>query len=136
MFGKDKSFGMQALAAGAALTALVALGGAGYANSSASNAAGSAHCDIAATQSGSMIALEGLLHAEKDFQGTYRFTVQSVGGANSSTISQGGGFVVEAEDTAVLGRVNLGGSGAVYDARLVIEIEGEVFECSSRIGAK
>ncbi|MCD7059452.1 curli-like amyloid fiber formation chaperone CsgH [Pelagibacterium xiamenense] len=136
MFGKDKSFGMQALAAGAALTALVALGGAGYASSSASNASGSARCDIAATQSGSMIALEGLLHAEKALQGSYRFTVQSVGGGNSSTTSQGGGFVVEAQDTAVLGRVNVGGSSATYDVRLVIEIDGEVFECQSRVGAQ
>lgn len=134
MVAKDKSLKVQVFGAGAAFLALVALGGAGYAGSAATAASGAARCDIAATRAGSTIALEGLVYAEKDFQGTYRFTVRSVGGAGSTDITQGGGFVVDAQDVAVLGTMNLGGAGAVYDARLEIEIDGAVFGCESRIG--
>lgn len=135
MFGTDKSLKAQVLAAGVALSALVGLVGAGYANSSASTAEGLAQCDIAATKTGSTIALEGLVYAEENLQGTYRFTVKSAGGAGSTNIAQGGGFVVNAQDSAVLGQMNLGGSGVTYDAWLEIEIDGTVFDCRSRIGA-
>jgi len=96
---------------------------------------GPLRCEIAATSSGKTIALEGLVEADSAVSGTYLFRVVGSGRGGSSNIQQGGAFAAGPDGTATLGRIMLGASsGAVYDATLTIETNGETIECSERIG--
>ena len=83
-----------------------------------------------------MYALEGILYANVDVSGTYRFSVVSVGGSGNTNIRQGGAFTAASGDEATLGRVMLGGSGAAYEATLEITTFGETVACTERVGAR
>ena len=92
-------------------------------------------CEIAATSSGQTIALEGLVEADNAVSGSYLFRVVGSGRGGSSNIQQGGAFAAGPGGAATLGRIMLGASaGAVYDATLTVETNGDTIECSERIG--
>ena len=110
--------------------------GAAYGAGEQGIAPGPAHCDIEVTEKGGMYALEGILYANVDVSGTYRFSVVSVGGSGNTNIRQGGAFTAASGDEATLGRVMLGGSGAAYEATLEITTFGETVACTERVGAR
>ncbi|MCT7374854.1 curli-like amyloid fiber formation chaperone CsgH [Chelativorans salis] len=91
-------------------------------------------CEILASTEGGMIALQGVVHAKVAMSGSYSFRVETVGGSGSSNIKQGGSFSAAPGKPAELGRVMLGGSGAVYEATLEVEAPDGRFTCSKRAG--
>jgi hypothetical protein len=90
-------------------------------------------CEIRSTESGGMIALEGVVEADAATDGGYQFQVVSSGGGNNTNIRQGGAFSAEAGEAVTLGRVVLGGNGA-YEARLTLDANGETVECFEEVG--
>ncbi|MCB1488335.1 MAG: hypothetical protein KDJ88_12880 [Bauldia sp.] len=92
-------------------------------------------CVINSGASGGMLTLQGLVSADVDAAGSYRFTVRNTGGGGGAKVSQGGDFALVAGETATLGQVMLGSNGTtIYDARLTITVDGETLECSERVG--
>lgn len=90
-------------------------------------------CEILASSTNGMTALEGVVHANFATRGSYRFRVASASGGGGSNIQQGGAFTAGPEGSATLGRVMLGGN-AIYDATLEIEADGHAVTCSERVG--
>lgn len=117
-----------ALALGATLA--VAAGGTGFAQVTGGDAA--EMCDVRSTAAGGGFALEAVYHAQSAAQGTYQFSVKSVGGSGGTTINQGGGFSAKSGETLTLGRVTVGGAAA-YDVTLKINAGGAAIECGGRI---
>ncbi|WP_116652894.1 curli-like amyloid fiber formation chaperone CsgH [Pelagibacterium sediminicola] len=89
-------------------------------------------CEVLANPGNGGFTLEAIYHAEVSTQGAYRFSVQSAGGGNRTSINQGGGFSARAGETLTLGRVNVGGASA-YDVTLTIDAGGQPVECGGRI---
>lgn len=89
-------------------------------------------CEIQATNSAGMMTLESVFRSEAAAHGTYRFKVVKSGNGGSSNIQQGGSFSVEPHETVTLGRVSLGGSGAIYDVSLSVDVDGEEYNCTQR----
>lgn len=112
----------------------VAIAGAAYAAAGDDAAPDGTRCEIKATQQGSMISLDGVLFADSQVSGSYRFQVTSVGGSGNTNIRQGGGFAAGAGEEVTLGKVMVGGYGAFYDASLEVTLGGETFKCSERVG--
>ncbi|MBZ0228738.1 MAG: hypothetical protein K8F58_09860 [Bauldia sp.] len=129
MFHSHKRFaGAAALLLGLGATGVAM--GAGQAES----ASGPLRCEIQATTSGGMIALEGVVHADATVSGSYRFRVQSAGYSGNSNIQQGGDFTAGPDGPVTLGQVMLGASGAVYDASLTVTSNGMTVDCAERVG--
>lgn len=108
---------------------------AGTAVWAAGNGVAGAHgsrCEIVESANGSMTVLQGRIEGEAGARGSYRMTVESSGGSGSTNVSQGGDFTVEKDGTATLGKVTLGNSGATYDARLKVKLDGQSFDCTGR----
>ncbi|MCX2724579.1 curli-like amyloid fiber formation chaperone CsgH [Roseibium salinum] len=89
-------------------------------------------CEIVESANGSMTVLQGRIEGEAGASGSYRMTVESSGGSGSTNVSQGGDFTLEKDGTATLGKVTLGNSGATYDARLKVKLDGRSFDCTGR----
>ncbi|WP_306118630.1 MULTISPECIES: curli-like amyloid fiber formation chaperone CsgH [unclassified Roseitalea] len=90
-------------------------------------------CEILAERSGAMIRLSGLMHADRDVSGEYRFNVQSTGRGGSTDISQGSRFHAGPNGPTTLGMVMLS-AGGVYDVELDVTANGETFRCAERVG--
>ncbi|WP_127145632.1 curli-like amyloid fiber formation chaperone CsgH [Pelagibacterium montanilacus] len=117
--------------------AIIGVAGATQAGGSFTGAGTDAtECAIATTAEGGMTRIKALYQAGQTGWGTYRLEVESVGGPNRSTISQGGEFSAGPDEAVTLGSVNLGGQGATYDARLSIEIGGKSYACSGKVGSR
>ncbi len=105
--------------------------GAGFAAAGNGQASGPLSCEIVATPSGGMTAIEGVARSNAALTGNYRLRVSGPG----TNISQGGPFDAAAGRPATLGSVMLGGSGGSYDVRLEVEAGGTTVSCSERIGS-
>lgn len=126
-FDRHKAYSLSILGA---VTALVAVGTAGYARS-ADDGAGATRpvpCEVVSTTAGNGLALEAIYNAQGPANGTYSFSVKSVGGANTASINQGGGFAASAAGPISLGRVSVGHAPA-YDIALTVEVNGATHSC-------
>ena len=120
-----------------ALTLFVGLGAAGLAMGAgqAGSASGEpVRCEIQESSMNGMIVLAGVVQADVEVSGSYRFRVVSAGGAGGSNIQQGGDFTAGPDSAVTLGNVMLGGRGATYDATLEIISGGKTVECAERVG--
>lgn len=111
------------------------LGAAGYAAGTAGTeeAPAAPACAIDVHTNNGMYALEAQFLADGPANGQYTLSVKSVGGANRTSIHQGGGFSAPADQTTVLGRTMLGGNG-VYDVTLTVNANGKTYECHETLG--
>ena len=112
------------------VVALAAVGTASYARST-DDVAGATRpvpCEVVSTAAGNGLALEAIYNAEGPANGTYRLSVKTVGGANSSTINQGGGFSAPGAGPISLSRVSVGNAPA-YDIALTVEVDGVPHPC-------
>ena len=123
MTGTTKQYSIWAASMVASLAAAFAAAGATQAGSD------SLSCEIAARPSGNVTAIEGLAHAGKALNGSYRLTVSGSG----TDIRQGGAFGAAAGETARLGSVMLGGTGG-YDVRLEVTADGATVRSGERVG--
>jgi hypothetical protein len=120
-----------------AASVLVGLGAAGFATADGTPGAALGEplrCEIVASRSGGMTALEGVLHTDAVISGSYRFRVVSSGGGGSSNIQQGGEFFAAPNEPATLGTVMLGNPGGKYKATLEIVANGKTIACTERTG--
>ncbi len=90
-------------------------------------------CEIQAIPDNGGIILEGLVHAETQIKGSYRFQVITTSRAGNSNVSQGGYFSADPEDAMTLGKVMVGNRNAAYDVNLEVTTDGETIECTRRI---
>jgi CsgH protein len=91
-------------------------------------------CEIAATETGPMIALETRVFANQDIAGRYSLTVKSAGTAGSTNIRQGGAFTAGPGEMVALGKVMIGNNVAGYIATLEITTPDHVFDCREQVG--
>ncbi|TCD14259.1 curli-like amyloid fiber formation chaperone CsgH [Oricola cellulosilytica] len=103
---------------------------------------GSAHsgvepvrCEIQASTRAGMTSLTGMVKADAVHTGIYRFDVKSSGRSGSSNISQSGEFEAGPGEDAEVGNVMLSSPGAIFDARLELEVRGKTIVCDKRFGA-
>src|SRR5690606_24123482 len=75
-----------------ALAAMTVVGTASYAGSNDVGTAIPVVCEVVATTAGGGTTLEAIYNAQGPENGTYRFSVKTVGGAGNTNINQGGGF--------------------------------------------
>lgn len=92
-------------------------------------------CEISAQNRGGMIQLSGLMHADQDIDGSYRFKVQSAGSGGNTNISQGGQFHAGPNGPTTLGMVMLSADTA-YNVVLEADANGERYECEERLGGR
>ena len=90
-------------------------------------------CEIQAVPDNGGIILEGLVHADTQIKGSYRFQVITRSRAGNSNISQGGYFSAGPDDAMTLGKVMVGNRNAAYDVNLEVTADGETFECVRHI---
>lgn len=90
-------------------------------------------CSIAVERLGSAVELKALVSAPREASGSYRLTVTTSGGGNSSAIDQSGGFTAGGRGAEVISRVMLGGDGK-FTARLSVTADGRTVECRERVG--
>lgn len=107
----------------------VAVGASGIAAAHAGNGLG---CEINVARGSGGVSLSGVVHANKDVEGSYAFRITKSGGGGSSDISQSGDFSVAAGSSESVGSVSLGGDGS-YRARLDIRTPLGSTSCSQRI---
>jgi hypothetical protein len=131
MFDRTRRFSASAVAL---FVGLVAAGLAMDASRAGSTAGGAIRCEIQASSTNGMIALEGVVRADVEVSGSYRFRVKTAGGAGGSNIQQGGDFTAGPGSAVTLGKVMLGGQGAIYDASLEITSDGATVKCAERVG--
>jgi len=120
-----------------AASLLVGLGAAGFATADGSPEAALGEpprCEIVASPSGGMVALEGVLHTDTAVSGSYRFRVVSHGGGGSSNIQQGGEFFAGPNEPVSLGTVMIGNGGGSYKATLEVVADGRTIACTERTG--
>jgi hypothetical protein len=129
---KRFALGAATLFVGAGIAAATA--GSTQAGSGSSD--GPVRCEIAASASGGMVTLAGFVHSSKALAGDYTFSVKSAGRSGGADIQQGGDFEADPGEPALLGQVMLGGSGAIYDATLVVKAGGKTWRCKERVGGK
>jgi hypothetical protein len=112
------------------VVALVAVGTASYARSTDDLASTTrpVPCEVVSTTAGNGMTFEAIYNAQGPANGTYRFSVKTVGGANSSSINQGGGFAAQEAGPVSLGRVSVGKAPA-YDIALTVEVDGVTHTC-------
>jgi hypothetical protein len=117
------------------LAAASLLIGAGAAVATAGSSSDPARCEIVAEKHGAGVSIIGLYYAAKALDGEYTFRVRGSGRSGSTEISQGGEFSVTPDSPAEIGQVMLGGSGASFDATLVVRAAGRTVRCEARAGA-
>ncbi len=125
---KKTSIALMSAAFAAALSGAALTANSGHAHSNETR------CEIVTETSGGMITLQGVVHADTPLSGSYTFRVESAGGGGGSNIRQGGSFSAAPGQPAKLGRVMLGGGGAVYDATLGVDTNAGRFTCHERAG--
>lgn len=95
---------------------------------------GPLRCEIRVTPQAGMVALQAIARTDAPISGTYRFHVESVGGADGSNVDQSGAFDAAPGRAATLGSVSLGSNGAGYRATLDVTAGGNSVRCTQRIG--
>lgn len=90
-------------------------------------------CEIVAEDNRGLVRLSGLMHADTEVNGTYRFKVKSAGRNGNTNISQGSSFYAGPNGPTTLGMVMLS-SGGVYDVELDVTADGTRYSCKERIG--
>lgn len=91
-------------------------------------------CDIEASGDEGTLRIHGVVHAEYALQGVYELEVRTVGGSGNSSIRQSGEFRASPGRPEYLGQVQFGGTGANYEAKLIVRFdEGELI-CDKQIG--
>ena len=90
-------------------------------------------CEITADDNRGLVRLSGLMHADTEVSGTYKFKVKSAGRGGNTNISQGSSFYAGPNGPTTLGMVMLS-SGGVYDVELDVTADGTRYKCSERIG--
>jgi hypothetical protein len=110
--------------------ALAAMTVAGTASYAGSDDAGTTMpvCEVVATTAGGGTTLEAIYNAQGAENGTYRFSVKTIGGAGSTNINQGGGFSSPGAGPISLGRVTVGNAPS-YDIDLTVEVGNQTFDC-------
>lgn len=79
------------------------------------------HCEVSATQKGSMVELTAFAASHVDMNGQYRIFLTSKSGSNSTRISQGGWFELKAGEETTLSRNMLSGTAANYEVALEVD---------------
>jgi len=121
------------MAAAGILAAGLATGCSAIAGDTSSN--DPVRCEIVAENRGNMVQLSGLMHADTEMDGSYRFIVKSAGAGGNTNISQGSRFHAGPNGPTMLGMVMLSAGGA-YDVTLDVEAGGERFSCEERLGGR
>jgi hypothetical protein len=124
---KRKLLGLAGLAAG-----LLPLGAAFAAVGGGYEAPQLPRCEIRVGHEDGGVVLEGFVLAGAPMSGTYEMRISQSSGGNSSDITQGGEFTVDAGSSEPLGSVSL--SGGTYTARLSVEWDGGTIDCVVRAG--
>ncbi|RNC93721.1 MAG: hypothetical protein ED558_12645 [Oricola sp.] len=120
-------------AAAGLLAATLATGCSAIASDTDNTNADPVRCEIQADDQRGMVRLQGVMHADTDVNGTYTFTVKSVGRGGSTNISQGSSFYAGPSGPTTLGMVMLSAGGA-YDVELDVKADGQRYRCAERIG--
>lgn len=89
-------------------------------------------CLIKISDSGQTKDFQGLLIANGDVSGSFRFSVTGSGHGNSSEIVQSGDFSAARGHAVEAGSVTLNGSSR-YTAQLKVWVGGRTYVCSDRI---
>ncbi|WP_332717120.1 curli-like amyloid fiber formation chaperone CsgH [Pelagibacterium mangrovi] len=111
-----------------ALAAMTVVGTASYAGSNDAGTTIPVVCEVVATTAGGGTTLEAIYNAQGPENGTYRFSVKTVGGAGNTNINQGGGFSAPAAGPISLGRVTVGNAPS-YDIDFTVEVGNQTFDC-------
>lgn len=93
---------------------------------------GPVQCQIVADSKNGMVTLESVVHAQMQINGSYVLMIASQNGSNRSRVQQGGNFVADADQSAVLGKMMISNRGATYDVNLKITVDGQYMECSEK----
>lgn len=92
---------------------------------------GPAQCEIVAKNSGGMVAIEALAHAQKAASGSYDLNISGRG----ASLDQRGDFKALSGETVTLGSAMLTASGHGYDVSLTITAGGTSAQCAQRVGS-
>lgn len=128
-----RSITIKSLIATGLLAAIVTTGYSAIAGDADGARANPVRCEITAEDNRGLVRLSGLMHADTEVSGTYRFKVESAGRGGNTNISQGSSFFAGPNGPTTLGMVMLS-SGGVYDVELNVTADGTRYSCSQRIG--
>jgi curli production assembly/transport CsgH protein len=90
-------------------------------------------CAISTASSAGSISLIGIAKGKPGETGQYRLAVNGGSSGGTTSTSQGGAFDIGSNGEAQTGHVRLT-NGGIYNVRLQIEIGGETYKCSKRVG--
>ena len=96
---------------------------------------GPVQCEIVANERNGTMVLESVVHSLESASGSYVLMVASQSGNNRSRVQQGGNFVVDADEAAILGKLMLNSRGATYDVSLKLSVNGRFVECVEKFQA-
>lgn len=91
-------------------------------------------CAISTVASSGSISLAGVAKGTPGTSGQYRMTVAGGSAGGSTSTSQGGAFQIGSDGEAQTGIVSVPRNG-IYNIRLQVELDGETYKCSKRVGA-
>jgi len=86
-------------------------------------------CEIVEHSQNGMRTIEAMVTSPKAASGDYRLALESRGGGNSSSISQGGRFTVPANQTIAVGQMMIG-DDARYSVDFSITLDGQTIDCT------
>jgi hypothetical protein len=87
-------------------------------------------CRLTAEGMDGKVFFQGLVAAEAEIAGQYRFEITKTGPAGSVTSRQGGSFLTRPPGSNILGQTVISlEAGADYKATLVIEAGGRSYSC-------
>ena len=86
-------------------------------------------CEIVGHSQNGMRTIEAMVTSPEPASGDYRLVMETTGNGNSSSISQGGGFTVPANQTTVVGQMMIG-DDARYSVDFSITLDGKTIDCS------
>ncbi len=90
-------------------------------------------CEIVAERTGSMVRLAGLMHADREISGEYRFDIRGGGTGGNTNIRQGSTFHAGPSGPTTLGMAMLSAGGS-YQVDLDVTANGRTYSCAERIG--
>ena len=91
------------------------------------------HCAINAETAHGAISFTGLANGNAGDTGMYRMTVTGGSNGGSTSISQGGAFVLDDTGKADIGQARLN-AGGIYDVQLELSLEGQTYRCAETFG--